>query len=201
MAAKTIYDETNGDNPRRKPSSGCYRHAAVIGGSLAGLLAARVLAEYFDTVTVVERDEFPAVPAPRKGVPQARHQHVLLARGRLILEHYFPGLQAELVQAGAPLLDMAQDLAWLTPAGWGARFSSDLLMFGCSRDLLEWTIRQRVSSTPGVRFLQGCETTGLVLNASGSAVTGIRLKSHGCRGDRSSGEQILQADLVVDASG
>src|SRR5262249_49154621 len=59
-------------------------HAVVIGGSMAGLLAARVLARHFECVTVLERDHFPAAPAPRKGTPQARHAHVLLGRGQRI---------------------------------------------------------------------------------------------------------------------
>ena len=61
-------------------------HALVVGGGMAGLLAARVLAEHFDRVTIVERDRLPAGPEPRGGVPQARHVHGMLMRGRLILE-------------------------------------------------------------------------------------------------------------------
>src|SRR5437588_6993875 len=80
-------------------------HALVVGGSMAGLLAARVLADSFDQVTILERDRYPEGPAPRKGVPQARHPHVLLTRGRLILEQLFPGLGEELLAAGAPLVD------------------------------------------------------------------------------------------------
>src|SRR4029077_19797333 len=71
---------------------GTGRHAVVIGGSMAGLLAARVLAEHFDRVTVLERDRYPEGPAPRKGTPQARHAHVLLGRGQLILQDLFPGI-------------------------------------------------------------------------------------------------------------
>jgi hypothetical protein len=104
----------------------CGEHAVVIGGSMAGLLAARVLADHFDRVTVIERDRYPEGPGPRKGVPQARHPHVLLGRGRLILEQLFPGLGTEITAAGAPLLDAADDFAWLTPAGWAIRFRADL---------------------------------------------------------------------------
>lgn len=53
-------------------------HAIVIGGSIAGLVAARVLADHFARVTVIERDRFPEKPEFRKGVPQSRHLHALL---------------------------------------------------------------------------------------------------------------------------
>lgn len=80
-------------------------HAIIIGGSLAGLLAARVLAKHFDRVTIVERDFFPEKPAPRPGIPQSGHLHILLNRGKIILEQLFPGWERELVAAGAPILD------------------------------------------------------------------------------------------------
>src|SRR4051812_18541697 len=104
------------------PDVGRRSHAVVIGGSLAGLLAARVLADSFDRVTVLERDRYPADPGPRKGLPQARHLHVLLARGQCVIERLFPGFRDEVVAHGATLIDAAGDLAWLTPAGWGPRF-------------------------------------------------------------------------------
>jgi 2-polyprenyl-6-methoxyphenol hydroxylase-like FAD-dependent oxidoreductase len=56
-------------------------HAIVIGGSIAGLFATRVLSDYFETVTLVERDRITAERGEHKGVPQSRHVHVLLAKG------------------------------------------------------------------------------------------------------------------------
>src|SRR5437868_15377117 len=102
-------------------------HAIVIGGSIAGLLSARIVAEHFDHVTVIERDRFPDGPEFRKGVPQARHIHLLLMQGRLILERLFPGLENELSVAGAPTINFPGDVAWLSPIGWGPRFTSDLI--------------------------------------------------------------------------
>src|SRR5262245_34384161 len=113
-------------------------HALVIGGSIAGLLAARVLTEHFSRVTIVDRDALPETPVPRRGAPQANHNHVLLLRGRQIMEELFPGLQSAVVRDGGLLLDMASELAWLTPWGWGVRFESPLVMLACSRALLEW---------------------------------------------------------------
>src|SRR5262245_49917711 len=127
-------------------SSGKGSHAVVIGGSMAGLLAARILAEHFDRVTVVERDRLPDNAAARKGVPQARHAHVLLTRGQMILRELFPNVEAELLAAGALPVDAAQDTAWLTPAGWAPRFPSPIRLLSMSRDLLEWGVRRRVKA-------------------------------------------------------
>lgn len=172
-------------------------HAVVIGGSMAGLLAARVLADRFERVRIVERDRFPKGPAPRGGVPQASHQHVMLKRGADVLERLFPGIRDELVAAGAPLADMANDMAWLTPFGWGVRFPSDLVMLTCSRDLLEWGVRKRLKALPEVRFLEGAEVTGLLPDVDGGRVAGVKIRFRGDEG----GEEPLRADLVVDASG
>jgi 2-polyprenyl-6-methoxyphenol hydroxylase-like FAD-dependent oxidoreductase len=180
---------------------GIGSHALVIGGSMAGLLAARVLSTHFDGVTLVERDRFPEEPAPRKGVPQASHQHLMLKRGADILERLFPGIRGELVATGAPLVDMANDAAWLTPFGWGVRFLSELIMLTGSRDFLEWGVRRRVVTLPNIRFLESTEVTGLLPDASGAdCVEGVKIRFRGERGGESS-EEILRAELVVDASG
>ena len=83
------------------------KRAIVIGASMGGLLAARVLADYYDEVTVVERDALPDGYEPRKGVPQGRHAHGLLARGREVLEQLFPGFTEEVVSQGATSGDIA----------------------------------------------------------------------------------------------
>src|SRR5262249_52787428 len=161
------------------------------------LLAARVLAEHFDRVTVLERDRIPLVPVPRKGVPQARHAHALLARGQQVLEELFPGLEQELVAAGAVRLDAADDIAWLTPPGWGVRFRSGLSMLSAGRDLLEWGARLRVAQLPRVRFLEEVDVTCLLTDAATTAVTGVALL-HRPAGGAAMPEE-LEADLVVDA--
>ncbi len=166
-------------------------HAVVIGGSMAGLLAARVLSDHFARVTVIERDRFPEEPVPRRGVPQAHQLHVLLRRGRVILERLFPGLGGELVSAGCPVVDMANDLAWLTPAGWGTRFPSELALISFSRDLLDFGVRRRLSAS-GVCFLEERDVLGLLPGAGG--VAGVRVRSR-------AGEEEVGADLVVDATG
>jgi 2-polyprenyl-6-methoxyphenol hydroxylase-like FAD-dependent oxidoreductase len=171
------------------------RHALVLGGSIAGLLAARVLADHVGRVTIVERDVPPATPSPRKGAAQARHVHVLLTRGQQVLERLFPGLGDELAAAGAVSLDWINDAAWLTGGGWGRRFPSALRGYSCSRDLLEWVLRRRLLANPRVTLLGGYEAAGL-LGQAGGAVTGARMRPV------DGGPVIeLAADLVVDATG
>ena len=92
--------------------------AIVIGGSMAGLLAARVLTDRFAEVVIVDRDTFPADATFRKGVPQSRHLHVLLARGAHILEELLPGFRADLAAEGAVSIRWPADVGcWVPPDG------------------------------------------------------------------------------------
>ncbi|MDB9515903.1 2-polyprenyl-6-methoxyphenol hydroxylase-like oxidoreductase [Roseofilum reptotaenium CS-1145] len=176
-------------------------HAIVIGGSMAGLLTARVLADTFEQVTIIERDRFPTQdPAPRKGIPQATQLHILLTRGRQIMEEFFPGLEAELIEAGAVVIDMGGDVEWLNPFGWAARFPFGFQAFSFSRCILDWLIYQRVSKLDNIGIIESSHVTGLQTNADQTAVTGVFVRQ---RGDDSQPlqPQELTADLVVDTSG
>lgn len=174
------------------------QHAVVIGGSIAGLLASRVLAETSERVTLLERDRFPDSAVPRKGLPQAHHLHVLLARGRQALEELFPGIGAELAAAGAETIDAGQDIAWLTRSGWGARFRSEICSFACSRPLVDHLVRRRIGALGTITVRQASEVAGLVFADGSRRVAGV----HVSRRDRSSpGREEIAADLVIDASG
>ena len=89
------------------------QHAIVIGASMSGLLAARALSDFYAVVTVLERDAFPQSDIPRKGVPQGRHAHGLLARGRNVIENFFPGWTDEVVASGGVRGDIAGDVSWI----------------------------------------------------------------------------------------
>src|SRR5436305_10724632 len=95
-------------------------HAIVIGASMAGLLAARVLSDHFSKVTIIDRDRLPSGAQNRRGVPQGLHTHVLLERGEEILNAIFPGISLELEQAGAPRLDGPRDTIWCHEGGYKA---------------------------------------------------------------------------------
>ena len=173
-------------------------HALVIGGSMAGLLAARVLAGHFAQVTIVDRDHFPSGPEARKGLPQAHHVHVLLYKGQECLESLFPGLQAELGQAGAPRADWIGDTRWYSFGGWAPRFNSGYVSHPCSRDLLEWIIRKRLAALNNVRICEEQEVVDLLTSADQHQITGVVIHQ---RGQPDQPTQELQADLLVDASG
>lgn len=174
---------------------GSSRHAIVIGGSIAGLLAGRVLADYFDQVTIVERDRFPEKPEPRTGVPQSHQLHVLLYQGQRILEQLFPGLTDELASKGAEAVDWTADYQWLFLGGWGPRFPSEITTNPCTRNLLEAIIRQRLADKSHVEFLEACTVTDLLTNTGNTAVKGVRVR------ERNGTEVELPAQFVVDASG
>jgi flavin-dependent dehydrogenase len=181
-------------------------HAVVIGASMSGLVAARVLADHFDRVTVVERDRLPSEPVVRSGVPQARHVHVLLLTGARLLERMFPGLDDQLAAAGCPRLDWTSDV-WLYNFGaWKPRTPSGLTTHGSSRELLEWTIRGRVAANARVRFLEQVEVSGVVADSTRRRAVGVRLRSRdGSRtakqADGPSEDRVLEADFVINASG
>jgi 2-polyprenyl-6-methoxyphenol hydroxylase-like FAD-dependent oxidoreductase len=177
------------------------RHAVVIGASLAGLLAAHRLAEHFERVTIVERDQLPEQPELRSGVPQARHIHVLLARGQRLLAQWFPGLDDELAAAGASRIDWAADCRWFNFGSWKPRFTSGLTSSICSRELLEWTIRRRVAASSRIRWLTRCDVTGLLTDERQTRVTGVRLRARAGELNDPAEADGLPADLVVNTSG
>lgn len=178
------------------PETNC-RRAIVIGGSLSGLLASRVLADYFDRVTLLERDRYPTDPEPRCGVSQVRHAHLLLTRGKQILEHLFPGLSVEMVKNGASVVEIAKELAVLSYYGWRVRYHGGPTVLTFTRPLLDWCIRRRLVENTPIRLVDGGRVTDLVADAERNHVTGVR-----CRfSDDSRGQQVLHAELVVDASG
>jgi 2-polyprenyl-6-methoxyphenol hydroxylase-like FAD-dependent oxidoreductase len=172
-------------------------HAVVVGGSIAGLLAARVLSESYVDVTVLDRDELAADGAARRGVPQARHIHALLAGGQQVLERLFPGLTTELASFGAPVGDALADTRLVFGGHRLASAHAGLTMVSASRTLLEARIRARVASLPGVRFAPASDAVGLRVSSDQRRITGVRQ----LRRTDGSVEETIDADVVVDASG
>src|ERR1044072_6387992 len=180
--------------------NGDGRHAVVLGGSLAGLLAARVLSDHFDRVTLIERDAYPETTAARKGIPQANHVHGLLARGREILEELFPGVQDEMIAAGAPVVDIANEIAWATPAGWGVRFSSQVMVMAFSLPFLDLHVRRRLAENPRVKILDNTDVVRLIPDAKTDQLAGVLICPRVSETDRRVAKE-LRVDLVVDATG
>jgi 2-polyprenyl-6-methoxyphenol hydroxylase-like FAD-dependent oxidoreductase len=172
-----------------------FHYAVVAGGSMAGLLATRVLADHFERVTLIERDVLPSNYEPRKGVPQGRHAHVLLVRGQGIMESFFPGLTEELCAAGAVLVGVPE-FAWLHAGHWRVRYHSDLSFLAMSRPLLEISIAKRVRALPNVTIQDGTRVEGLRHDHE-RRITGLHTSS--VRPHRPADE--IEAELVVDATG
>ena len=174
-------------------SSNGMDHAVVVGGSFAGLVTARVLSDHFAQVTILERDQFPVEPIPRKGVPQGGHVHGILKLGREILDDLLPGFVAETTDEGAILFDQIAWGAGWGPNGWStARGPSKALGYGVRRPLLEAVARRRVSAIPNIGLAHH-KAQGLATSAG--RVTGVLI------GDDTGAATVLEADLVVDASG
>jgi 2-polyprenyl-6-methoxyphenol hydroxylase-like FAD-dependent oxidoreductase len=175
------------------------RHAVVIGGSIAGLCAARVLSDFYDRVTVFERDELPSTPANRTAVPQGRHVHLLMARGALEFDALFPGLLDDMVAAGVPKLENRPDCIYFGAAGHllgtGHTLRDEFTAYVPSRPHLEWQIRRRAVDIANVEIQQRSVREPR-FDAGAQQVTGVLLDS----GDNANPEYV-PADLVVDAAG
>lgn len=171
--------------------------AVVLGAGMAGLLAARVLADAYAEVTVVDRDELPMVSGPRRGVPQDRHAHGLLARGQQALDELFPGFTAELIGNGVPAGDLLGQVRWYLSGGRLRQSDSGLIFLCASRPFLEGAVRARVRALPNVSLVERCDIVGLTTTLDQRRVTGARV----LRRADGSAEEVLGADLVVDATG
>lgn len=183
-------------------TSSQMQRAVVIGASISGLLAARVLSRHFTEVVLVERDTLPPPGEARKGVPQGRHAHVLLARGYELLEGFFPGLVQELVSQGAVAGDLSETARWFSNGRYTRNFRSGLVSMQVSRPLLESAVQRRVMALPNVHLLENHDAAGLITTATSpgqdARVTGLRAAD---RAQEGSPEKMLAADLVIDCGG
>jgi len=171
--------------------------AIVIGGSMAGLLTARVLSNHFRQVILLERDKINDQPEARKGQPQTRHLHALLTKGLETMLTYFPTLVDDLTDGGAIISDIGQTLRWHAFGGYRRQFASGMMGALMSRPFLEWQIRRQVLALPNVQLIDACAVEGLVWSLDHSRVTGVTIQ----RRTSDQGATTLIADLVVDASG
>lgn len=171
------------------------RRAVVIGASMAGLLAARVLHEHYPEVVLLERDDPSPEPALRRGTPQASHAHGLLARGRQILEELFPGFTQRLLAQGAVAGDIGSQVIVQNDGRRFARRPGGELGVCASRPLIEAEVRRGVRALPGVHLIGNVDVLEPVHEQG--RVTGVRFAAR-----REGAEsQVLQAALVVDCSG
>jgi 2-polyprenyl-6-methoxyphenol hydroxylase-like FAD-dependent oxidoreductase len=167
--------------------------AVVIGSGIGGLLAAGVLADRYEQVTVIERDALPAADEPRRAVPQGRHCHTLLPSGQLCLEQLLPGILAELVADGAPTYRAMGELCCVAGGRELARGDSGRQAVLASRPFLEGHVRRRLGENVAIQ--DRCDAVGLL--ADRDRIAGVRV----LRRAAGSAAEELPADLVVAATG
>ncbi len=167
----------------------------VVGGSIAGLLAAAAAHPHARRVVVLDRDHFPERPGPRSGTPHAAHSHGLLASGRESMEALLPGLTEELVSLGAVSEgDIGSVGRWWLAGGLLAECELGRSGLAVSRPTLEHVVRRRVQALPGVELRQGVHVAGLLGTAEQVEAVLLRRRD-------GAAEAVLEADLVVDATG
>lgn len=172
------------------------QHAVVLGGSLSGLLTARVLSNHFANVTIVEKDTVHHEPECRKGQLQTQHLHGLLPSGLDILCNYFPGLLKEIVDCGAKVVDFAESMNWYSHGGYKKTFVLGIDGVSISRPLLEHLVRERVLALFNIRLLHNTTVKQLKASADQQKTTGVVTE------DKSTGQiTTLDTDLLVDAMG
>lgn len=172
-------------------------HAVVIGAGVGGLVAARVLGDFYDRVTILERDALPSEPIPRRCVPQGSHAHALLARGAQAFDTLLPGFTDQLVDRGAPAGDVSREFRWVLGGHRFAQGTSGVRGVAASRPLIEWLMRERVCALPNVTIAERCSAVDFTGDRARRRVSGVTVRG---RGAGIGGEQIA-ADLVVDSSG
>lgn len=172
-------------------------HAVVLGGSIAGLLSARVLSGSYRQVTVVERDDVTGGSGPRPAIPQGHHIHALLARGQQILDDLFPGFTEELRSIGVPIGDFGTSLSWYFDGEMIKKTETGLVCVAAGRPLLEDRIRRRIAGIGNVAVRDNTDILGLLAAPGGRQIIGAKVQ-HRVAG---STPEALHADLVIDATG
>lgn len=172
-------------------------HAVVIGAGTAGLITARVLRDRAAKVTLIERDPLTEETMARRGVPQGQHFHSMAGAGSQLLEQLFPSFLDDLDRAGVKIGDCGRDWLVYYFGMWQHRIPNGAPLLGCTRALLEQHLRRLLLLSPNIELRTGCSVRGLCMDKSTKRITGVRLSKK----DDEASEEILSADLVVDASG
>lgn len=171
------------------------KHVIVVGAGMGGLAAAKALSAHFGRITVLERDPLPLDATPRRGTPQARHLHALLAGGLVALNELLPGIESELEKAGA--IRLTPQSLRLDRPGFDPYPQRDLGLswLSVSRPMLELVTREAVRRQKNIELLGDCRVTEFLASPSGSAVSSVRYEASDGR------TETISADLIVDASG
>lgn len=170
--------------------------AVVIGSSAGGMMAARVLADYFKKVIVLEKGSLPEKPSVRKEAPQGEHIHVVLGEGQDFLENMFPGILKEMESEGANVIDSSGDFSWFFQGSWRPRYKSGIKLLLSLRPHVDWHLRRRLlADCSNVTIQEGYTVEGYLPGEKKDHIKGVKLT------DKNEKSQEIEADLVVDCSG
>ena len=194
-------EEELASNSSHVESKKRFGKAIVMGASVAGLWTARALSDHFEEILVLERDHLPEGPEFRPGAPQVRQFHTLLLSGLQQMREWFPGLDEELIAAGAIPYDLIGDIRLRIRDRWLPQFTSGQVLLSCSRLLLESSIRKRLRQNPRVSILEGVEVLGLEGSMENRRVAGVPCRAYRGGSDYPEAATVHRADLVVDALG
>jgi 2-polyprenyl-6-methoxyphenol hydroxylase-like FAD-dependent oxidoreductase len=174
------------------------RRAIVLGGSLAGLLAARVLSDHAEEVLVIERDTSPESTEPRPGVPQGSQVHALLPSGQVQLDRWFPGFTTAMIAAGAtsPPQSAVHNYINGVPRPPVPDAIDGALV--STRPFLEAMVRRRTLERANIRLVHG-RADGI--DFTGDRAGAVRYQPTGAGHGTDVPLVTEPTDLVVDATG
>ncbi|MCY0960657.1 FAD-dependent oxidoreductase [Streptomyces sp. H27-H5] len=174
--------------PRPRP------RVLILGGGLSGTLAAAALAPYSGSIDIVERHALPDTPQPRRGLPQARHAHMLWSGGADAIESLLPGTTEMWLSANARRVSIPNGMISFSPGGWYRRcWPEAQYLISASRDLIDWAVRAQALALPGVRLRSEAEPVRLL--GTRTRITGAAIRH------KDGSEESIEADLIVDATG
>ncbi|WP_042454318.1 FAD-dependent oxidoreductase [Neobacillus dielmonensis] len=168
--------------------------AIILGGGISGKLTARVLSNFYKEVIIIERDQEPTGPFPRKGAPQGNHIHALLHAGEYGLEKLFPGITENFYSTGAVKINSTQDLAWFHHGVWKLRYDGGYTTTLQTRPHLEWHVEQYLRTIPNITILYNNTFRDYEYDETENRIIGIKIND-------GSSVKTIYGDLIVDASG
>lgn len=172
------------------------QHAIVLGGSIGGLMTARVLSDYYKKVTIIEKDKVIFAPETRKGQPHAKHLHSLQYVALNAILKYFPNLKKQLINQGGIEIDLINSLNYYSHGGFKKKFNIGKNVVSTSRILLEHLIRENTLAIPNIELQDQSTSIELLMLDDKSRAIGIIVKQEG-----SAELTHFYGDLVVDSMG